>query len=130
MAATEAPTREEIDAAHAQLDGNGNGAVAPAPPDQLVLTGLVDFAELPDLGGKRPTQAVLTITGLSGIELQGGGFPKGTHLKLEAIVVVEEYGEKDHRDRKANITTACTLRHKAHAVDARVTLADAQTLED
>lgn len=86
-------------------------------PVELVIdgTGQLGFA---GIGGKKPTDAKLTLTG-GQIEVQGG-FAKGEILVLRVEAVVREIDFIDKVDGKTNQVTGCTRKHKARIVSLTV----------
>lgn len=123
MAATEAPTREEIDAAHAQLDGNGASAAPAAPPDEILVRGTTQLG-LFEAGGKKPVSSSLRLSGGRVLLVDGQAYRKGDRIRFEGTAVVEEVAQRDKTDSKTQIVVACEQKHVARITDLVVHEAD------
>lgn len=123
----EAPTREAIDEAHARLEAEAGGAerqkdggdIVPNPPEEIRVDGTTQLG-LIDFGGKRPTSAVITLTG-GQFELNDGqAYAKGDTVTFSGTAVVQAVGARDKFDPKTGIVVACKQSHSALVIDLRV----------
>lgn len=113
MAVAEAP------AEHIAGQQNLEGGEAPAAaPEEIILSGTSQLG-LFDAGGKQPTAATLSISGLSGMKLfNGQALKKGGHIRFEGVARVDDVGQKDKL--KHGVVVSCVQRHIAAVTDVRV----------
>jgi hypothetical protein len=129
-AATQSPPsgREQIDAAHAKLNGGAEGeatdtqsratahpdAKAPAPaqelPDGLELDAGGQLSL--EVGGKRPTGGTVTLTG-GKFSLPKGQFVKGERIVVRVEAIVDKVAFKDQTDAKTRQIVGCERQHEA-----------------
>lgn len=103
-----------------QPEGPGQSQVT--PDGQLVIggIGLTDLATFEN-GGKKATHGVLSVRGLTGLELPAGkGLSKGQFVRLELVAKVDEAGDKDKMDRKQDVLLDTLRKHSAYMVDCRL----------
>lgn len=121
-------TREEIDAAHAELEGQipgqqdieGGEVPEPAPPvEELRVDGTTQLG-LIDFGGKRPQAATLRLAGGAVELLEGRAFRKGDVITFEGTAVVMEVGAVDKTDPKTGIVVSAKQKHVARITDLQV----------
>lgn len=103
-----------------QQDLDGGEVTEPAPHleeirvDGTTQLGLIDF------GGKRPTSAVIRLTGGSYKLLEGQAYAKGDVVTFSGTAVVNDVGAKDSHDPKTGIVVSAEQRHSARITDLRV----------
>jgi hypothetical protein len=99
-------------------------------PEEIRVSGTTQLSFF-KTGGKQPQSGKLTIQGVSGIPIMGGtGFKKGEFIHFEGVARVEEVGQKDKMDRKANQAVDCVQKHMAYATDVRLSPATSAHLPD
>lgn len=87
-------------------------------PEVIVVAGIeMDY---PDMGGKSPTRATLTLVDPKALLQDGTGFLKGQRLKFSGEAVVNAVTQKDEHDSASGIVAGAEQQHKARIVDLRV----------
>ncbi len=99
--------------------GTFDGGDAAPPPDEVVMAGTTQLG-LFDAGGKKPTAATVTIRGKT-FELQAGrAYEKGDRFEVHGVVVIDDIGQKDKRDKATGMVTDCVQRHSGFWEDLEV----------
>lgn len=132
--------RAQVDAEHERLDAEEavasfDGGLEEQIPGQTTIYGdevVVEEPDLPveelrvdgtaqlglfDAGGKRPTEAVIRLSGGAFTVAEGRGFRKGDRIRFEGVAVVREVAQKDKPDRQTGIVTQCVQSHRAEITD-------------
>lgn len=121
--------REEADsklAAFREEAGEAVGAMPPSEPERfvepdpetIVVAGVE--MEYPDMGGKSPTRATLTLVDPKALLRDGTGFTKGQRIRFSGEAVVNFVGQKDEHDSASGIVAGAEQQHKARIVDLRI----------
>lgn len=87
-------------------------------PEKIVVAG-IEMA-YPDMGGKEPTRATLTLVDPKALLRDGTAFPKGARIKFSGEAIVNAVSQKDEHDAASGIVAAAEQQHKARIVDLKV----------
>lgn len=128
----EAPTRAEIDAAHARLDAEegvqtergverqkDGGEIVPNPPEEIRVDGTTQLGIF-DVGGKRATSASIRLSGGKILLVDGQAYHKGDVITFSGTAVVREVGQRDKPDPKTGIVVSAEQKHVAQITDLQV----------
>jgi len=88
-------------------------------PDEVTLRGDTQLAMF-DPGGKKPTNATITLRGKTLPVEHGTAFKKGARIRVEAIFVVDDTGDRDKRDKATGLVVDCVHKHSAFVEDVRI----------
>ena len=88
-------------------------------PETIEIAGVK--MSYPDLGGKAPTRASLTLLGGKVTLVDGTGFKKGQRIRFEGEADVTFAGQQDERDSTTQQVTGAEQIHKAFIRDLKIT---------
>lgn len=87
-------------------------------PESIVVAGIE--MEYPDMGGKRPDRASLSLQGGRVMLVDGTALPKGTRIKFSGEAVVVGAGQHDTTDTATKQVTHSEQKHTALISDLRI----------
>lgn len=90
------------------------------PQDDLIEVEGNSQLELFEFGGKQPTSASITFTGMKARLVQDECYRKGSRIRGTFEAVVTEVSQVDEWDGKAQVVTDCEQKHKAVVIDLEI----------